>query len=96
MLYGVMMGEQKMAEKKDIRVTLEDVTLRSPMSEVAALIAFRGRLELRSVIFDGARYGLYLDGKALGVRHCQRARSRGDRHGNPLQESNRFWHGRPR
>ena len=63
--YGIMMGEQTMAEQKAIQVTLADATVRSSLSEAAGVIAFSGRLELRSVILDGARYGLYLDGKAF-------------------------------
>jgi hypothetical protein len=63
-LYGVMMGEQKMAEKKDIHVVLKDVTLKAESSEVA-VIAFRGDLDLQGVVIDGARYGLYLDGQTF-------------------------------
>lgn len=66
-LYGIMMGEQKMAAPLDIQVVLDGVTVKSEVSEVAAVIAFCGRLELQSVILDGARYGLYVDGQALGA-----------------------------
>lgn len=65
MLYGVMMGEQNMTEPKEMRVVLEDLTVRSGKSKVAGVIAFSGALELRSVMIDGAGYGLYLDGQAF-------------------------------
>ena len=62
-LYGVMMGEQNATQPKEMQVTLEDLTVKTAQSKVAGVVAFSGSLALRSVILDGAGYGLYVDGQ---------------------------------
>lgn len=63
--HGIIVGDEDAVDHKQITVSLKDVSVTSTASTLAGLIAFTGVLELRSVIFDGAGYGAYLDGRSL-------------------------------
>jgi hypothetical protein len=61
--YGIKVGEEGESDAKELKVTLRDLSIRTTSSKLAGLIAFRGKLELHSVILDGANVGLVIDGQ---------------------------------